>query len=51
MLSQAQCVVALRLGANRRPRPWQMVAARYAAELPLILKCNNSDSLYAGPDP
>jgi class I fructose-bisphosphate aldolase len=36
---------ALPLGACR------MVAPRYAAELPLILKCNQSDSLYTGADP
>lgn len=36
---------ALPLGAA------QAVAARYAAELPLILKCNSSDSLYIGDDP
>jgi fructose-bisphosphate aldolase, class I len=36
---------ALPLGAA------QVVAPRYAAELPLILKCNNSDSLFTGPDP
>jgi class I fructose-bisphosphate aldolase len=29
----------------------ELVAPRYAAELPLILKCNSSDSLYVGPDP
>jgi class I fructose-bisphosphate aldolase len=28
-----------------------MVSRRYAAELPLILKCNSSDSLYVGADP
>ncbi|HEU4489678.1 MAG TPA: class I fructose-bisphosphate aldolase [Jiangellales bacterium] len=29
----------------------QSGAAEYAGELPLILKCNNSDSLYTGADP
>ncbi|RNM13560.1 class I fructose-bisphosphate aldolase [Nocardioides pocheonensis] len=29
----------------------ELVAPRYAAELPLILKCNSSDSLYVGTDP
>jgi class I fructose-bisphosphate aldolase len=29
----------------------ELVAPRYAAELPLILKCNSSDSLYVGADP
>jgi class I fructose-bisphosphate aldolase len=29
----------------------QAVAAEYAGQLPLILKLNNSDSLYKGPDP
>jgi class I fructose-bisphosphate aldolase len=29
----------------------EMVSRRYAAELPLILKCNSSDSLYVGADP
>ena len=36
---------ALPLGAA------EMVAPEYAAELPLILKCNSSDSLYVGADP
>jgi class I fructose-bisphosphate aldolase len=36
---------ALPLGAA------QMVAPQFAAELPLILKCNSSDSLFVGPDP
>ncbi|HEY7720116.1 MAG TPA: class I fructose-bisphosphate aldolase [Pedococcus sp.] len=36
---------ALPLGAA------QLVAPEYAADLPLILKCNNSDSLFTGPDP
>ena len=36
---------ALPLGAA------EMVAPEYAAELPLILKCNSSDSLYVGSDP
>ena len=36
---------ALPLGAA------QMVAPQYAAELPLILKCNSADSLYVGDDP
>ena len=29
----------------------QVVAPTYAADLPLILKCNSSDSLFTGPDP
>ncbi|HEX2895684.1 MAG TPA: class I fructose-bisphosphate aldolase [Marmoricola sp.] len=29
----------------------ELVAPQYAAELPLILKCNSSDSLYVGADP
>lgn len=29
----------------------QMVAPTFADDLPLILKCNNSDSLFNGPDP
>jgi class I fructose-bisphosphate aldolase len=29
----------------------ELVAPEYAAELPLILKCNSSDSLYVGADP
>ena len=29
----------------------ELVAPIFASELPLILKCNNSDSLYSGPDP
>ena len=29
----------------------EAVSRRYAAELPLILKCNSSDSLYVGADP
>jgi class I fructose-bisphosphate aldolase len=29
----------------------EVVAPEYAADLPLILKCNGSDSLYTGPDP
>lgn len=29
----------------------QMVAPRFADDLPLILKCNSSDSMYTGPDP
>ena len=29
----------------------QMVAREFAGRLPLILKLNNSDSLYSGPDP
>jgi class I fructose-bisphosphate aldolase len=36
---------ALPLGAA------ELVAPEYAAELPLILKCNGSDSLYKGADP
>jgi class I fructose-bisphosphate aldolase len=36
---------ALPLGAA------ELVAPEYAAELPLILKCNSSDSLYVGADP
>ena len=36
---------ALPLGAA------ELVAPEYAAELPLILKCNGSDSLYTGEDP
>jgi class I fructose-bisphosphate aldolase len=29
----------------------ELVAPQFAAELPLILKCNSSDSLYVGADP
>jgi class I fructose-bisphosphate aldolase len=29
----------------------ELVAPEYASALPLILKCNSSDSLYTGPDP
>jgi class I fructose-bisphosphate aldolase len=29
----------------------QVVAPEFADDLPLILKCNSSDSLYTGPDP
>ncbi len=29
----------------------ELIAGQYAADLPLILKCNNSDSLFTGPDP
>ncbi len=29
----------------------ELVAPEYAADLPLILKCNSSDSLYVGADP
>ena len=29
----------------------ELVAPQYAADLPLILKCNSSDSLYVGADP
>jgi class I fructose-bisphosphate aldolase len=36
---------ALPLGACELVAPW------YAADLPLILKCNSSDSLFTGPDP
>ena len=36
---------ALPLGAA------ELVAPEYAAQLPLILKCNSSDSLYVGADP
>jgi class I fructose-bisphosphate aldolase len=36
---------ALPLGAA------ELVAPEYASELPLILKCNGSDSLFTGPDP
>ena len=36
---------ALPLGAA------ELVAPAYASELPLILKCNGSDSLFTGPDP
>lgn len=36
---------ALPLGAAR------LVAPEYAEDLPLILKCNSADGLYAGPDP
>jgi class I fructose-bisphosphate aldolase len=36
---------ALPLGAA------ELVAPEYAADLPLILKCNSSDSLYVGADP
>jgi class I fructose-bisphosphate aldolase len=36
---------ALPLGAA------ELVAPTFAAELPLILKCNGSDSLFTGPDP
>ncbi|HSK25328.1 MAG TPA: class I fructose-bisphosphate aldolase [Jiangellales bacterium] len=46
--------LALDAGCSAHAAPLgsiQAGAAEYAGELPLILKCNNSDSLYSGADP
>ena len=46
--------LALEAGCSAHALPLgacELVAPTYAAELPLILKCNNSDSLFSGPDP
>ena len=46
--------LALDAGCNAHAAPLgslEAAAAEYAGQLPLILKLNNSDSLYSGPDP
>jgi fructose-bisphosphate aldolase, class I len=46
--------LALDAGCNAYAAPLGFLeagAAEYAGQLPLILKANNSDSLYSGPDP
>jgi class I fructose-bisphosphate aldolase len=46
--------LALDAGCSAHAAPLgalEMVAPQFAGELPLILKCNSSDSLFTGPDP
>ncbi len=46
--------LALDAGCSAHAAPLgslEMVAPTFADDLPLILKCNSSDSLYTGPDP
>src|SRR5450756_1397196 len=46
--------LAIDAGCNAYAAPLGFIeagAAEFAGQVPLILKANNSDSLYAGPDP
>lgn len=46
--------LALEAGCSAHALPLgaaELVAPAYATDLPLILKCNSSDSLFTGPDP